>query len=525
MEKLSTSDIALLKKKGISEKQLSAQLKAFKTGFPYISLQEAATVGNGKIISFSQKEIDRYVDFYDEMSSICDIQKFVPASGAATRMFKSLFAYYDELKAGCSKRSKAGNNECNKTGSSAKPTGEAAEFFKHIKDFPFYKELSAKVKDFSNHKEVLRALLEKENGLNYGSLPKGLLLFHIEEKTPVTAIEEHLMEAAEYAATKIHFTVSSEHLSEFKKKVKEVLPKYEKKFGIKYNITYSIQNPATDTVAVTLDNKIFRDEKRQIVFRPGGHGALIENVNALDSELVFIKNIDNITTSKKRSDTLRYKKLIGAYLIAIKDNIHGFLNDLSSKNFVESDIEAIEFFAERLFIDTPDKYKKFSFAEKKAYWKKAFNAPIRVCGMVKNEGEPGGGPFFTVSDSSPKAGSKLTTGNKHTSLQIVESSQIDLKNAKQKAIFEQSTHFNPVDLACWIRDYKGKKFDLKKYIDPSTAFITEKSVKGKNIKAMELPGLWNGAMAKWITCFVETPISVFTPVKTVTDLLRPAHQG
>lgn len=504
MEKLSKSDLALLKKKGISEKQLSTQLKSFKSGFPSIILKEAATVNNGKIISFSPKEIDRYIGFYDEMSCFYDIQKFVPASGAATRMFKSLFTYYDELKAG----------------SGAKPTGEAAEFFKHIKDFAFYKELSAKVKDFSNHKEVLRALLEKKNGLNYGLLPKGLLLFHLNEKKPVTAMEEHLMEGAQYAASgkhcNIHFTVSPEHLSEFKKKVKDVLPIYEKKFGIKYNITYSIQNPATDTVAVTLDNNIFRDEKGNIVFRPGGHGALIENINALNSELVFIKNIDNITTNKKRGDTVRYKKLIGAYLIAIKDSIHGLLNDLNSKNFNEKDLKELEFFAERLFIPLPP--KTFSFAEKKSYWKKALNAPIRVCGMVKNEGEPGGGPFLTTSG---ECSSKRASSN---SLQIVETSQIDLKNPKQKAVFAQSTYFSPTDLACWIRDYKGNKFDLKKYIDHSTAFITEKSIKGKTIKAMELPGLWNGAMAKWITCFVETPISVFTPVKTVTDLLRPAHQ-
>jgi hypothetical protein len=517
MKKLTPQDIVLLKKKGITEKTLAAQLSAFKTGFPPATLVNAATIENGGITSFSKADVQEYARFYDESATLYDIMKFVPASGAATRMFKALFAYYDCLKAQ----------------PNTQPTGEAKEFFQHIKEFAFYDELRKKLSEKSakpaksakstkstgaDNLEILSTLLEK-NGLGYGALPKALLLFHFNGKKPITALEEHLMEGVEYASSdcicKIHFTVSSEHLTIFNRKIKEVLPYYEKKYGVKYHISCSVQSPATDTVAVTLDNEIFRNEKGQAVFRPGGHGALIENINALDADIVFIKNIDNITTEKKRGATVLYKKLIGGYLIAIKDTVHGFLTDLDSTQFDEDDLADIETFAKKIFIDTPKEYKTYSFVRKKNYWKKALNRPVRVCGMVKNEGEPGGGPFFV----------KGSSGLKDTvSLQIVETSQINLKNLKQKTILGQSTHFNPVDLVCWLKDYKGQKFDLAKFTDPQTAFITEKSVKGKTIKAMELPGLWNGAMAKWITIFVETPVSAFTPVKTVTDLLKEPHR-
>ncbi|MDR0763832.1 MAG: DUF4301 family protein [Bacteroidales bacterium] len=501
MEKLTPQDIVLLKKKGITEKIFAAQLSAFKNGFLSAALVKAATVENGGITSFSTEDVKKYARFYDESSALYSIMKFVPASGAATRMFKSLFAYYDELKAQ----------------PDAQPTGEAKVFFEHIKEFAFYNELRKHLPAKAGNLEILDTLLK--NGLDYGSLPKALLLFHFNGKTPIMALEEHLMEGAEYASgggkCKIHFTVSPEHLTTFKKKVKNVLPRYEKKYGIKYQISYSIQSPATDTVAVTLDNKIFRDEKGNIVFRPGGHGALIQNINALNTDIVFIKNIDNVTTEKKRNLTILYKKLIGGYLIAIKDTIHSFLVDINSKKFSENDLAQIETFAKKMFIDSPKEYKKYSFVQKKNYWKKMLNRPIRVCGIVKNENDIGGGPFFV---------NNVSNYDGLTSLQIVETSQINLKNSKQKTIFEQSTHFNPNDLACWLKDYKGQKFDLTKFTDPQAAFITEKSIKGKAIKAMELPGLWNGAMAKWITVFIETPVSVFTPVKTVTDLLKEPHR-
>jgi hypothetical protein len=531
-EKLTSFDAVILKRKGITEKMLAKQLSAFKTGFPPAALVKAATVLNGGIISFSQADVKKYARFYDDISTLYDIIKFVPASGAATRMFKSLFAYCDELRVAIEQPA---------------PTGEAKEFFEHLKEFPFYNELqkylfakstktttvtkSAKMAKSekstrAGHFEMLNTLLATKNGLGYGSLPKALLLFHFNGKTPVMALEEHLVEGAQYAASKgkckIHFTVSPEYLPLFKKKIKEVLPYYEKKYNTKYNISYSIQSPATDTVAVTTDNKIFRDEKGQIVFRPGGHGALIENVNALNADIVFIKNIDNITTEKKRGETVLYKKLIGGYLIAVKDTVHSFLADLNSKKFSRDDLVAIETFAESVFIDRPKEYGKYSFAQKKTYWKNVLNRPVRVCGMVKNEGEPGGGPFFVYNGDG--ANGKNTDSDNLTSLQIVETPQIDLKKPKQKAILKQSTHFNPTDLACWLKDYRGKKFDLTKFVNSQTAFITEKSIKGNTIKAMELPGLWNGAMAKWITIFVEIPVSVFTPVKTIVDLLKKPHR-
>ena len=331
-------------------------------------------------------------------------------------------------------------------------------------------------------------------------------------------MEEHLVEAAEYSnngeVAKLHFTVSQEHLDIFKKIVNYVLPKYEKQFGIKYEIGFSVQKPSTDTIAVDMNNEPFRDKDGKLVFRPGGHGALIQNLNDLHKEIIFIKNIDNVVPDRFKATTYEYKKVLGGYLFRLQQQQFEYLQLLDDGDVTNEELDEITAFAkDKLMIDIPDFFKTYNEIEKIDFLYGKLNRPMRVCGMVKNEGEPGGGPYFTRNSSD------------EISLQIVESSQIDHKNEKQEAMFRSSTHFNPVDLVCATQDFKGNSFNLPDYVDPETGFISMKSKDGKDLKAMELPGLWNGAMADWITIFVEVPILTFNPVKTVNDLLRETHQG
>jgi hypothetical protein len=331
-------------------------------------------------------------------------------------------------------------------------------------------------------------------------------------------MEEHLVEAAEYSnngkVAKLHFTVSQEHLDIFKKIVNYVVPKYEKQFGIKYDISFSVQKPSTDTIAVDMNNEPFRDKNGKLVFRPGGHGALIQNLNDLHKEIIFIKNIDNVVPDRFKATTYKYKKVLGGYLFRLQQQQFEYLELLDDGDVTNEELDEITAFAkDKLMIDIPDFFSTYNEIEKVDFLYGKLNRPMRVCGMVKNEGEPGGGPYFTRNSSD------------EISLQIVESSQIDHKNEKQEAMFRSSTHFNPVDLVCATQDFKGNSFNLPDYVDPETGFISLKSKDGKDLKAMELPGLWNGAMADWITIFVEVPILTFNPVKTVNDLLRETHQG
>jgi len=502
-------DLNQLNKIGFSKQVIKNQLNQFITGFPYVNLVRPAVINDGIKLITTSGEIKLNSDF-DDYSKNIKIVKFVPASGAATRMFKDLFDFKENF---------------DKPEANSKVLEFGNTFFQSLNRFAFYHDLDMVMDrdglslkeelDSKNYRLILDYLLS-DKGLNYANLPKALIKFHRSENTTRTALEEHLVESALYGKSGdgvayIHFTISPEHVPMFEALISEVVPAYEKKYQVKFNITHSIQQPTTDTIAVNHDNTPFRTNEDKLLFRPAGHGALIWNVNQLDGDIIFIKNIDNVVPERKGETTIVYKKIIGSLLIQYKQTIDKTLKKLTGQGKIKIE-EVISFVENELFIELPKGFSDFSEADQKQKLIAILNRPIRVCGMVKNEGEPGGGPFWV----------KNSDGN---SLQIVESSQIDFSISAQKRIVDQSTHFNPVDIVCSIRDYKGETFDLSKFVDTNTGFISVKSKDGKDLKALELPGLWNGAMAKWITVFVEVPIATFNPVKTVNDLLRSEHQN
>ncbi len=505
----STDDLNLINAKGISKEQLDSQLKRFETGFPYLELQSTARVGDGIMSLNSDEEEQAIARWHQYLADGGDVSKFVPASGAASRMFKALFAFAD------------GDTDTPKSGS------DVDKLIADIDRLPFVEELESATRNLygmgvsqligAHRLRDLIAAIIKPEGMNYGNLPKGLLTFHrYADGSTRTPLEEQLVEGAQTATSatgnvKLHFTVSSDHRDLFKKKLSETLPEVEKKMGVKFDVSMSEQMPSTDTVAVNLDNTPFR-ENGNLVFRPGGHGALIRNLNDIDSTVVFIKNIDNVVPDNRREATLRYKKILAGILIEVHDRIALYLDMLSSGNYTIEDIRRmIAFMHDTLNIRDP-KMKQFEDAELALYIKDKLNRPIRVCGMVRNEGEPGGGPYIARNADGSY------------SPQILESTQIDPENDSYKEMVSTATHSNPVDLVCYIKDVNGEKFDLPAHVDHDTGFISSKSLHGRDLKALELPGLWNGAMSDWNTVFVEVPVATFNPVKTVNDLLRAAHQ-
>ncbi len=502
-------DQVILSKRGISEAQVMEQLECFKKGFPYLTLNGPASIGHG-IIKADKAEVEVAADDWNTyLKDNHHIVKFVPASGAASRMFKNLYEFLN-----------GGHDE--------PVTDFEHVFFDHIEFFGFYAALNEKCTELygkdivalmaeSRHREVVAALLNPE-GLNFGQLPKGLLLFHLyEDGTVRTPLEEHLVEGALYAQDSkgnvhVHFTVSPEHREPFKAKVASVVERYEKEFGVKYDISFSEQKASTDTVAADMHDELFRDTDGSLVFRPGGHGALIENLNDLDADVVFIKNIDNVVPDRLKDDTVTYKKLLAGILVSLQTQTFAYLRRLDEGSYSEEELqEMVNFLQNKLYCIHPA-VETLKGDVLVAYLKKKLNRPMRVCGMVQNVGEPGGGPFLAYNADGT------------VSLQILESSQIDMDNPVKKAMFLEGTHFNPVDLVCAIKNYKGEKFNLPKYVDKSTGFISSKSKGGRSLKALELPGLWNGAMSDWNTVFVEVPLTTFNPVKTVNDLLRDQHQ-
>lgn len=504
---LSQQDLSQIALKGITEEQINTQLKEFETGFPFLRLEAAASIGHG-IVAPDKAGQDAYVEAWKQYkASGHKIVKFVPASGAASRMFKDMFSFL--------------NAEYNEP-----QTDFEKSYFNNIEKFAFYEALNGKClenegKDVKalmsegNYKAVVANMLNKE-GLNYGQLPKGLLLFHRYEGGSRTPIEEHLVEGALYADSNaeanMHFTVSPEHRALFEEKVADKKGMYEEKFGIKYNVSFSEQKSNTDTIAANPDNTPFRNEDGSLLFRPGGHGALIQNLNEIDADIVFVKNIDNVVPDKLKGDTVTYKQIIAGMLVTLQKQAFGYLELLETGSYTHAQLEEIIRFVQRDLCCRKSDIKELEDAELVIYLKKKLNRPMRVCGVVKNVGEPGGGPFLTYNQDGT------------VSLQILESSQIDKSNAEYMKMFTEGTHFNPVDLVCAVRDYKGNAFNLPEYIDRSTGFISSKSKNGKELKALELPGLWNGAMSDWSTVFVEVPLSTFNPVKTVNDLLREQHQ-
>jgi len=503
-------DLPQLEKKGIEEKQALNQLKQHKTGFPFADIQRPATPGDG-IIVIEQEDISKYEKLYqDAIDNNLDICKFVPASGAASRMFKDLYSF---LETPDDKIMEIVNEP------------PFSDFFKQIKNFAFHNDLKNLLPEGIdlNSAEMYKLIVKRvlsEEGLNYGNKPKGVLKFHRYDNSENTPMEEHLLEAALYgnnnnSKSYVHFTVSKEHESLFNEVLELSKDKMERKFDTTYEVSFSNQKPSTDTIAATPDNKPFRLDNGEILFRPGGHGALIQNLNDLDHDIIFVKNIDNVVPEHLVEKTVLYKKLLTGILLEYRNQVFSILNKLDNFSTLESGIsDGLDFIGNVLKREVThlNILKDNNRQERANRIKEILNRPIRVAGMVKNEGEPGGGPFWV----------KSATGI--INLQIVESSQIDLNNPEKKAIVDKSTHFNPVDLVCSIKDYKGNKFNLLDFVDPVTGFISEKSMSGKTLKALELPGLWNGAMAHWLTFFVEVPVATFNPVKTVFDLLRPQHQ-
>ena len=504
-------DISLLKEKSITIEAVTEQIDRFKTGFEMLDVIKPATPNDGiKILNDKQKE-DFSKLYDDSVKDGLTIMKFVPASGAATRMFKDLYQFLD-------------NPVSIKELPANHPIVKFVEQLPKFAFFPILQQVMKNVnlEDIETRKskpaEIITETLNNKS-LNYGHLPKGLIHFHsYPDKAIRTAIEEHLVEGSYYAVNKdntvkIHFTVSPEHFELFQSKLKNEGSKIENKYGIKLDVSFSFQKPYTDTIAVAPDNKPIRDMEGNFIFRPGGHGALIENLNEQDADLIFIKNIDNVVAERLIGDTANYKKALGGLALSLQKEIFGYLKDLDCE-INENLIEKICIFIENdLFVSMPEPFKLLSISQKAEYLRKYLNRPIRVCGMVRNEGEPGGGPFWI----------KEKTGLE--SLQILESAQLDLSNPHQAEQQAKTTHFNPVDLVCSAKDYKGVKFNLTNFTDPETGFISEKSINGLPVKALELPGLWNGAMANWITLFAEVPVSTFNPVKTVNDLLRAQHQA
>jgi hypothetical protein len=500
-------DYAQMNTMGIHPDLVKKQVGFFKNGFPFINLDRAATPGDG-IVVLNKNEIEKLVSTYEKESKSEQIVKFVPASGAASRMFKDLYAFVEEWNG-------------NENDENQKKYKNVFKIFSQVQEFAFVADLKEILKkDFSidlnnfviknDYKNILNSILN-EKGLNYGNLPKALIKFHSYATDSRTSLEEHLVEGALYAVTSdryvyIHFTVTPEHLKLFENKLQSVLSKYEDRFQIKFKISYSIQKPSTDTIAVTIDNKPFRTNEGKLLFRPGGHGALIENLNELNVSIVFIKNIDNVVPDYLKLQTVLYKKAIGGLLLKLRKNIFSFLYKIEKgENSNELKNEILEFYKKYFHLSIEPEISLENLF-------KMLNRPIRVCGMVKNEGEPGGGPYWIKANNT-------------ISLQIIESSQINSADDNQLNIFKQATHFNPVDLVCSMKDYKGNKFDLNCFIDPNTGFISKKSKDGIELKALELPGLWNGAMSDWNTIFVEVPIITFNPVKTINDLLRSEHQS
>ncbi|MFA8299100.1 MAG: DUF4301 family protein [Hyphomicrobiales bacterium] len=508
-------DINYIKSKDLTEELVMEQIECFKKGFYPLDINRPAKINDG-IKRLSKSSIQAFSEMFEKVSISNTLLKFVPASGAATRMFKQLFEFKDYINKypNASDQELIDNNH-----------KDALEILSNINQMACSNDLEKALNkdnlsidtclEERKYAQLIEHLLE-EKALNYSHLPKALIPFHPYSGHSTLALEEQLIEASQYACSegiaRLHFTVSQEHLEKFKDAIASCSQRYEEKYNIKYEVSFSVQKPYTDTIAVDINNKPFRNKEEQLLFRPGGHGALIENLNELDADIIFIKNIDNVVQEKFLSETTIYKKALGSMLILLRDKIFDYMEMLEDGNLNNDELDQIRDFAkEELSIDITPGFDAFFEIEKVDYLYNILNRPIRICGMVKNEGEPGGGPFWVENDEGT------------LSLQIVEQSQIDMNDEDQKKVALSATHFNPVDIICSTKDYTGENFHLPDFVDPETGFISRKSLEGKELKALELPGLWNGAMSDWITIFVEVPAITFNPVKTFHDLLKKEH--
>lgn len=519
-----SEDLQQIKDRGAVPENILSQIETFRKGISFARLLKPCTIGDGLIV-IPETELERLIGVFDKAALSGRIMKFVPASGAASRMFKLLhlinnrYDCIDEKNIGIEAEKGCDDHQI------------FLQFIKNVKKFAFYNDLKNVISEDGldldglisegDYTDILEYMLT-EKGLNYTWLPKGLIKFHnypdVEKYNSRTSIEEHLVEASVYArdrngTSRIHFTISPEHESTIKAYIEKILPFYESS-EVKFKISYSFQYPSTDTIAVNPDNTPFRDEYGSILFRPGGHGALLQNLNDLEGDIVFIKNIDNVVPDCLKNETYVYKRTLCGYLVELQQQIFAYLEVLTSGNPDNRKVrEIIDFAREKISVVLPEGLEKASTDETVKFLISKLNRPLRVCGMVKNFSEPGGGPFWVENN------------DKVVSPQIIESSQVDFESTGQRSIWERSTHFNPVDLVCGVRDFQGKPFNLMAFSDPDAGFISSKSRNGNKLKALELPGLWNGSMANWNTVFVEVPYITFNPVKTVFDLLRKEHQA
>jgi hypothetical protein len=506
-ERWSEADRQSIAAQGLTIEEIDRQLALFRRGVPLVRLNRPCVAGDG-IVVIPESERLSLLEDYEEARRTRRLMKFVPASGAASRMFREWYS-------------------CLAAGGFADEAARTA-FAGDLNRYAFSPDLRAAIAAGGDDLEsligkgedaaILKSVLMEE-GLNYGCLPKALLKFHAYPEGSRTALEEHLVEAALYArdaenVSRVHFTVSREHESAVRTLLSRVIRNYESRLDTVFAVGISTQDPATDTIAVDPENRPFRDDRGKLVFRPGGHGSLLRNLNLLDEEIIFLKNIDNTVPDRLKKETSLWKKLLAGCLIRLQKEIFASVRLLAGGDGTEEELKRVRDFAEKTVnIGFSTGFRKLSLSERRSLLFGKLNRPLRVCGMVKNEGEPGGGPFW-VEDADGRGGG---------SLQIIEGSQIDWNDPKQVAVWSSATHFNPVDLVCGVRDFQGRKFDLPAFIDPATAAITRKSEKGRELLALERPGLWNGSMAFWNTVFVEVPLSTFNPVKTVQDLLRPQH--
>jgi hypothetical protein len=516
---LSQRDLEELRERGLDPSVVMEHLRLFESPPPPVNILRPCTIGDG-IHKVDPQDIQKFLQLHQEAALKGRFTKFVPASGAATRMFDLLHRFHSSATLSCreiKRKAAAGDAPC----------AQFVTFFENLERFAFFRDLDESLaRDGMNLKELMAQgrseiildYLLTPRGLNYGHLPKGLLKFHRYGEEGRTAFEEHLIEAADYVRDsqgicRLHFTVSKEHLEQFRMHLEEVRERHQKALEVTFHVEFSIQSPSTDTIAVDLNNRPFRLMDGRILLRPGGHGALLQNLNDLGGDIVYIKNIDNVVPDWLKGPTFLWKKVLAGILIEVQDRLVEMMESMEASRPNRSLLnDAHEFARHKLGFRPPEWWSSLSEGQKCQYLLDFFNRPLRVCGMVPNQGEPGGGPFWVLDEDGSQ------------SLQIVEAAQVDLSSPQQARVWQSATHFNPVDLVCSLRDHRGRPFDLRKFVDPNAVIITRKSQEGRELKALELPGLWNGAMARWNTIFIEVPLETFNPVKTVLDLLREAHQ-